>query len=382
MQEDAPLKPADGTAKDYGTSGVPSETPTTGPDLETGKGDHRSTFRKHQSLAETVQAHPPVVRVEDMPEEHRRKYAEVSEVGIAMKIVSISNVDMAQDSFDACFNIIVAWKGEKEDGPELHIYNAQLGIEMEKQDIKSGSKGWDWFYRVRVQGTFRQEYVLNMFPFDHQHLNITVRFNSKCKLVHVPWSPSGEACTCDPRCLMDDYILTDFKVLHRYFPHYQFTELAGYDPEASLILTIGRKSFYWVVNYGGTSTLTASLMATAYSIPVENVGERLGVATTLVLTMLATKFLMMEKLPSVAYFTILDKHMNVSLFFLCFLTGQMGLTGVFGVPLTRRIEHAFLPTVGIVWLVYHVIAITLVLWWSRMFKYSRMGNAMHDFLLF
>ena len=78
-------------------------------------------------------------------------------------------------------------------------------------------------------------------------------------------------------------------------PSYKFAKLDGYDPEVSLVFVVGRKSLFWFINYGLLTSLITSLAGTIYAIPDDFIGDRLAVATTLVLTMMAMKLLMMDK---------------------------------------------------------------------------------------
>lgn len=321
-----------------------------------------------------------VKRVKDMDPKYPKilkKYANVPEVGVAVKMISIYKLDMSAGSFDARFNLNIAWKGDKGDTksrPEAEIYNAMPGLILVEGDTKEGCEGWDWFYRIRVSGSFRQDYHLRRFPFDHQDLGINVRMKKVCKLVNLPWGPNGEACSCDPRCLMEEYVLTGFRVRNKYMPSHKFGHLEGYDPEVSLVFIVGRKSLFWFMNYGLLSSAITSLMCTAYAIPHTEIGDRLGVATTLLLTLIAMKLLMMDKLPVVSYFTLLDYHMAVCICVLALMTADVSLPSVVegGEHAIIEAEDEWLKIVASVWVVYNVIALVSALKWTRLFKYSRM----------
>jgi hypothetical protein len=316
------------------------------------------------NLCSRVVLHPTVESEDLIPAECQADYRDAPEVGVAVKVISISALDMANNTFSADFNVNVAWRGAEDAGPDVQFYNVLEVIEQERSPEEGGKKGqdgWDFFYRVRCRATFRQMYDLQRFPYDFQDLRIDVRLKSACKLRPLSWGPNGEACSCDPRALMDEFILTDAKVDHCYMPSYKFGKLAGYDPEAGIILQVKRKPKFWVVNFGIVSSILCSLMACTYAIPVENIGERLGVAFTLVLTMTATKYLMMEKLPSVAYLTYLDWHILFCGMMLFLLTVQLGLTPLLGIALTVRMEHATLPIYAAVWVLYHCVIAWIVL---------------------
>lgn len=312
-------------------------------------------------LSERAIGHPEVHDIDAIPYEQRKKYLKdgVPTVGVAVKIISIASLNMAEDTFLADFNLNVCWTGGKDDHPLVQFYNLVEEIAKDEAEPKTGTHDgttqWDWFYRIRIRGVFRQVYKLEYFPFDTQMLTIDVRLKKVCKLTPVCWGFNGEACSCDPRAVNDEFILSGAEVKHKYLPSYKFGHIDGYDPEATLIFEVVRKPMFWVVSYGVVASLVASLMACTYAIPVRWVGERLGVAMTLVLTMTATKYLMQEKLPSVSYFTLLDIHIVLCCLFLMVLTAEIGFTHVVGSQQLEKLEHEFLPVVAVAWIGYHVL---------------------------
>jgi len=314
-------------------------------------------------LAFATQEHPDVKTIEEIPKQCQGPYETAMEVGIACKVISISNVDLAAGTFMADININVAWKGKtKDDGPAIQLYNVVELSEQERspeEGAKKGSKGWDWFYRVRCRGTFRQEYFLHHFPFDQQRLSVNVRLKKQVRLTKLAWGFSGEACSCDPRAMTDEFALEAAYVRHRYMPSYKFGDLDGYDPEAALIFTVKRRPLFWVVSYGLVASFVCSMMGCCYAIPASDIADRLGVALTLFLTMTATKFLMAEKLPSVSYFTLLDIHVVICGLLLMSLTVQLSCTPLLGVYHMERVEQWMLPTIAVIWLVYHVVVLVL-----------------------
>lgn len=327
--------------------------------------DLESPGKPATALLDRAAGHPEVSQVDDIPQEQRKKYLKdgVPVVGVAVKVISLSHLNMAEDTFAADFNVNVAWIGEKDNLPEVQFYNLAEEGAMEQAETKKGAHDgatqWDWVYRIRIRGVFRMIYELHRFPFDMQQLKVRVRLKKTCRLAPIRWGFTGEACSVDPRAVNDDFTLVGAEVKHSYLPSYKFGHIDGYDPEATLIFEIERKPLFWVLSYGVVASMVTSLMACTYAIPVRWVGERLGVAMTLVLTMTATKSLMQEKLPAVAYFTLLDYHILICCMLLMVLTAEIGLTHVVGTQALENLENECLPYVAFVWIVYHVIVIGL-----------------------
>lgn len=327
----------------------------------------------------TTSGDPTVSTIDAIPKGCRGDFAEAPVVGIAVKVISISDLNMAGNTFLADFNVNVAWVGGKEDGPEIQFYNIVTEIEREQVPVPQsdekgsgkfvckGKKGshdgetqWSWYYRVRCRGVFRQEYKLESFPFDMQDLKVDVRLKSRCRLVPLHWGSNGEACACDPRALMDEFTLVGAGVDSKYLPSYKFGRLDGYDPEATIVFQVLRKSTFWVVSYGLVASMVCTLMACTYAIPIDNIGERLGVAMTLVLTMTATKYLMQERLPTVSYLTLLDIHIVICCLLLMVITVQIGFTTIVGTREMEAIETWLLPAIGIAWFGYHFLVFVWV----------------------
>merc|ERR1719362_2424892 len=148
---------------------------------------------------------------------------------------------MANHTFDADFNLNIAWKGEADDKPEIQLYNMrEEQQDKEEGDIKKGQAGFDYYYRIHVKATFRQHFKLQSFPFDMQELTVRVRLKTECTLVHLPWGPTGDAASCDPDAFQEDFKLKRAEVRPSYLPSYKFGKLGGYDPEAQIVFIVKR----------------------------------------------------------------------------------------------------------------------------------------------
>jgi len=316
--------------------------------------------------------YPDVQIVDEIPDVCRGEYVDngvlkVPLVGLAAKVISIASLDLAESTFKADLNVMVAWVGDEEDAPEVQFYNLQEEMSKEqtktKKAVHDGTTNWNFYYRVRLRGVFRQVYVLHRFPFDTQDLRVDVRVKSSCKLVPMRWSLDGGAFDFDKRAVHDEFTLVGAQILHKYLPSFKFGKLEGYDPEAAIILSVLRKPMYWVVNYGAVVSAVSTLMACTYAIKPSEVSDRLGVAMTLVLTMTTTLYLMQEKLPCVSYFTFLDVHIWVCCLALMSMTLEIGLAFL-NVQEDKIEEQAerkaefegrWIPRVGLLWITYHIV---------------------------
>jgi len=295
-----------------------------------------------------------VQSVEALPDEYRKKYETKGlEVGVAVKVISISHVDMANNTFDADFNLNIAWKGEVDDKPEVQIYNMREEQDKDEADVKKGEAGFDHYYRVHFKATFRHHLKLRSFPFDVQELTVRVRFKKECTLVPLPWGPFGDAVACDPDAIEEDFILKRAEVRPMYLPSYKFGKLGGYDPEAQVVFVMKRNADYWLFNYGYLMSIVCTFAFAAFTLPVGDVGDRLGVGFTLNLTVVATFYLMQDKLPPCSYYTELERHMAMCIGFTMFVMVINCLPAVVGEDIIQRLESTIIVLLMLAWVGYH-----------------------------
>lgn len=261
---------------------------------------------------------------------------------------------MAANTFQADFNLNVAWKGKEEDQPDVQIYNmVEEAADPDVGPAKKGDLGFDWYYRIRFKGTFRQNYDLHVFPFDQQDLQVRVRIKSECNLVNLPWGPTGDACSCDHDAVEEDFYLKTTKVEHMYVPSFKFGKLGGYDPEAVIVFTVKRNHEYWVYNYAYLMSLVCTFSFAAFALPKSDVGDRLGIGFTLNLTVVATFYLMQDKLPPVSYYTELELHMVVCIAFtMCVMVINI-MPAFFGESFMAGLDWLIIPALIFFWIGYH-----------------------------
>lgn len=317
----------------------------------------------------------------DIPSPFNAKYQKAVEVGIAIKVISISHLDIAENTFQADFNLNVAWKGTKEDMVDVQIYNACPELEMDPKEVKidthvkaspttarlqTGVNGFDWYYRIRYKGTFRKHYNLEKFPLDSQELIVRVRLKSECKLVALLWDPSGDAYSVDADAIDDGFDLVKAEVRHEYLPSFKFGKKSGYDPEALVVFCVSRKPDYWVSNFGLLMSAVATCCLVVFALPVGDIGDRLGVGFTLNLTVVATFYLIQANMPSVSYFTLLDRHMLLCIAYTMVVMGINCLPAIVGEELMEGLSKSLFFLLVVFWVCYHV--------WARRFCVSVLSN--------
>lgn len=183
-------------------------------------------------------------------------------------------------------------------------------------DLPSGSK-YMIAARMAIRGTFAEPFELQNFPVDCQDLRIVITSTAtsirqvivphfrRNTFVTIQQDLTGlpEWTTHPPIC---DFILSDKAKSAR---GYQFSSVV-------LLMKVSRKSKSHVLR---TASLiffisASQLFAFAMEPDISELGNRLGIGFTLVLTALVFMFVVESRLPTVPYLTLLDKYIYGSFF--------------------------------------------------------------------
>eukprot|EP00484_Ammonia_sp_Unknown_P000231 CAMPEP_0197023124 /NCGR_PEP_ID=MMETSP1384-20130603/3912_1 /TAXON_ID=29189 /ORGANISM="Ammonia sp." /LENGTH=549 /DNA_ID=CAMNT_0042451297 /DNA_START=31 /DNA_END=1677 /DNA_ORIENTATION=+ len=304
---------------------------------------------------------------------------------VALKIKRLSDVDNVNETYRCRFHIYFDWlltkqgylsyveyqKRSKNKKVEwippfapryefLNIVEAHLfeevdyGIEgpYRVQRIKDFDKNLVGFdpehafmcrMRLEVDATFCEELELESFPVDCQDLSVVMREGWGTKrAIFVPELRTKKGKP-------SDFARVDpsFSVLDEWEFHNSRIEFRSSDPRESrsdteyFLLTIRFKMrrkysvYLWnVVLYMFSITLM-SLSCFALSNN-EIVGERMGLAVTLLLTAVAFQDVVFEELPNVAYLTLLHKYIITSFCFIAGVSVQTACTAIGVIPLFEQ----------------------------------------------
>lgn len=186
-------------------------------------------------------------------------------------------------------------------------------------------KLWDWSIELRLAATINERFEVQDFPFDQQGLNIPI-VNDRCPVHRAVIYPN-------PRHDSSTFRWKMFQLNNVWqvpYQHRVFCETALTDPKASArrrlycvcsftVLLRRRYGYYvWnvslpilVLTYLGALTMTQEEDGNRMQTD-----GRLGASLTLLLTAVAYKLVVADKLPSVSYQTTLDKHLLGCIFLL------------------------------------------------------------------
>ena len=98
-------------------------------------------------------------------------------------------------------------------------------------------------------------------------------------------------------------------------------------PELSISSVVTRRLGYWWWNVIIPIFLISSTTCAAFAVPAEDVADRCSVTLTILLTTVAYKYVVVEKLPEISYLTVLDCYIMAMLGFQIALTLFFTFTG-------------------------------------------------------
>jgi len=250
------------------------------------------------------------------------------EVQVGYKINAFGHVDTAVSTFYCDFKIFAWWKDRKLMGeqpkavdwkraglfnPELTIandHNLQSTFEGRKLvDAANGWVKWSKYFR----GTLFIYMDLRFFPFDYQQLYIAIR-------------PHKEAISAAELRIKSECHVIDYQERHEWDTVGHKTETYATArgnsttgkvySELRLIIMVRRFSNWYLVNIAMFMFAMVTMSWAVFAMSPEDSGSRMEVALSLVLSIMASKFVIGEKMPKTSYQTLADLYITASFCFL------------------------------------------------------------------
>jgi len=233
-------------------------------------------------------------------------------------LLDVSKIDGADQSFTADVFMMLQWKDERlaseTNGlrrmsldsvwnPRIQIINQRRNWKTFPEEVDVSPDG-TVIFRQRYYGIFASPLDLHDFPLDHHpfRLQVVIPGYSPEEIEFVPIS-EGFGMGRSPEMTIPDWSIGEFR--NRTAPWAIFPggrQIAGlqgvFEARRHLGFYIG-KAFVSVA-------IIVFMSWVVFWIGAEHVGPRLSVAVTSMLTLVAYRFLLGQKLPPVSYLTRLD----------------------------------------------------------------------------
>ena len=270
------------------------------------------------------------------------------EIGVAVEVLSLGDIQTAQQSFEATLILAFEWFPTDEEvaefkenpkewqpawSPRFVLANAvsnDMNVQMNKAGraysmLKNGTKdnferlislpdGHEYIITVRynIVATFIEELNLRNFPFDCQDIKIVLRSTQPVETaIFVPHFRRAKFFKLSTKYItLSDWYLQPSKVTFRLsgVTDSMFTENFRYSVVASSIM-LQRNPNYYLQRVVGLLFIITGCTALCFCLdPVEEASDRLGLLFTLLLTAVAFMFIITADLPKVSYMTLMDKY--------------------------------------------------------------------------
>ena len=183
--------------------------------------------------------------------------------------------------------------------------------------------------RFEVTGTFQEQMELQLFPWDTQFLNIQVESGWECDV-----QSEGNLKAVEQVLLVKNkneayaskVNTADFVQQSSYFLYDRLNVQEGRKtpaehsagnqqyPLLTFTMRVDRKAGYWLWNVLSPVFIIMTSISSIWSVPADDIGDRCSIIVTVMLAVVAFKFIITDKLPNISYGTLVDKYV-----FACFL---------------------------------------------------------------
>lgn len=294
-------------------------------------------------------------------------------VKVRSHIMSIQNVDTVNQSFDCKFWIQFKWSVTKpfeevdtsfsasseEWIPKIDILNnrGKIGlVNTEMYKIKK-ENCTDVYLKYVLQGSFAEHFELRQFPFDQQRLHIKLVFwgcPQSVKRIHprtgnhpieldLPRSVQfyrGNNIIYDEAFIQRDTWNLDTQLgmrqgktlAERHDDGIRYTTL-------NMFITIQRHVGFYVYNIIFPVFLLVILSCISFCLGIDELSNRMQITLTLLLTLVALKYVVCQYLPTTSYMTYLDIYVLISFLFMTIVALQNVLCYMMTINMIHAEEH-------------------------------------------
>lgn len=268
---------------------------------------------------------------QELPTYSEVDYTVATSVGVGVTVYTIADVDPKNECFHCTFRIYLRWFD-----PHLKLRSESGRRHLEDDEVKSCPKialnfleseavETVMFIESEVQGVIWKEikYVAKLqqgfdmhdFPYDIQFLGLNILMNHPSDLgrhfKQLPRNPFGLNIKEGYRNTVRS---TEWDI---HLPRWDIGVLDDKRSFANFRIVLRRRPWYFIHNMVSVSFLVTVLALTAFGS--SDFGDRSGILLTLLLTLVAMKYLTSDRLPAISYMTILDVCINSQLAFVALL---------------------------------------------------------------
>jgi len=145
-------------------------------------------------------------------------------------------------------------------------------------------------------------------------------------------------------------------ILHKMYLDIQTLQSSDDEPETEATFTVftERNSFYYVINFGVVLFLIVLSALPISAIPYKEIADRMSITVSLLLTMVAFKFVMTSYIPPTSYLTTLDIYMLITILMLSLIIAENFFVTIINDHLASTFDICFFYYMTLFWILFHV----------------------------
>lgn len=321
------------------------------------------------------------------------------QVFVSVRLTSVRNVITSEQTFEARFIVEQQWQLGENDMEEVRKVSGRTHritpswqppklyyskIQQIKKEVQGPFKfAWldnmpTFTLQTDVHAIFCEPFELQSFPFDCQDLCMNIEWQASEKIQLIWPTPSAQFIHIST----SDFVLTEWKF---HPPICEFLKIPfetlnedlvpeiNFKPKLRLRLKMERIWRPYLFEVYLVMALISFCALFSFSFSLEDAGDRVSQATTMLLTTVAFQYVINSMIPKLNYLTLLNKYILTCNIFVAVVVAQVG-----GVTWLRTHDdvnfsdtddnYLFLLNF-LCWLFYHIyFAFQVVIWTLPMEK--------------
>jgi len=251
-------------------------------------------------------------------------------VSAGVWVIDIDSIDSAGQRFVANVFVVFRWKDPRlaHEGPDPmvldtseiwlpwpQVANESGLVRRTHPEIVEVEPDGSAIYRQRFVGSFSQKLDLRDFPFDEHtfRFHIVLTDMESQEIEFVPEPRLVERGLAGAAGISEDISLPDWRIVSWQARPLPYVVIEGLDvPGYAFEFRAVRETSYWIWKVLLPLALIVAMSWTVFWLDPANAGTQIGVATTVMLTLIAYRFAIESRVPPVPYLTRLDLFLTGS----------------------------------------------------------------------
>ena len=204
--------------------------------------------------------------------------------------------------------------------PRYYFINA---VNIEETEHWKVHRGGEAFFHYHIKGTFKEEFEIGNFPFDYQDL--CLHMASKCKVSEMIFVKETDKEKLDNIRIQNFYSSQEWSLCSHVLTESKKSEEAegaspNDYPQYKIRMNAVRQYKFYIYNVFLVMLLITAMTFASFTVEADIPADRVQISLTLLLTSVAFKYYVQQFVPTVSYFTLIDKYILCCMVFQFFMT--------------------------------------------------------------